>query len=99
MAKQNGFTAGWIDSSIETVLRSAADLPRHFSYMLVTSVDSSRDLPTLPEAQGIAQRYAGARFLGLGLLLPSGRVSEVTSAFKLFTGFDEVWCFDALPSL
>ena len=96
MAKKGDCIVGWIDSSINAVLRNA-NLTGRFRYVLVTSIDSSRDLPSLPEPQAIVKRYAGAGFLGDGLLLPSGRVAEVTSAFNLFTGFDEVWCFDHLP--
>lgn len=74
-------------------------LLRRFGYILVTSVDSSRDLSQLHKAQAIVQRQVGAQFLGHGLLVPSSRVSEATGGFGRFTGFDEVWCFHEAPSL
>ena len=99
MKKQNGFNAGWTESSIGVILRSRSELAHRFGYILVTSVDSSTELTKLPEAQAIIQRYTGAQFLGEGLLLPSSQISEVSSTLKLFTGFDEIWCFDDAPSL
>ena len=99
MKKQNGLNVGWVESSIGALLRSDAHLPGRFGYVLVTSVDSSRDLSTLHEAQEITRRHPEARFVGSALLLPSSQAAEVTGAFKLFTGFDEVWWFNEAPPL
>ncbi len=99
MKKRDGLNVGWIDTSIGALLQRDAQLPQCFRLMLVTSIDSSRDLSQMREAQEIVRRYAGCRLLGTGLVVPSDRAAEVIAAFKLFTGFDEVWWFDEEPSL
>ena len=98
MIRQDGYSVGWVESSIASVLRSGTELLRGFRYVLVTSIDSARELPSLLDAQVIIERHPGSQFLGGGLLLPGEAVSEISSTFGLFTGFDEIWCFADLPS-
>lgn len=99
MKKRDGFYLGWIDTSIGALLHDEAQLAKRFGAMLVTSIDSSRDLSQVRKAQEVVRRYPECRLLSAGLLVPSNRVAEISAAVKLFTGFDEVWCFDEEPSL
>jgi hypothetical protein len=81
MKKRDGLNVGWVDTSIGALLRRDAQLPQRFGAMLVTSIDSSRDLSKMLEAQEIVRRYRGCGLLGTGLVVPSDRAAEVSAAF------------------
>ena len=98
MKNSDGFNAGWIDTSIGALLQNSR-LIHQFEAVLVTSIDSSRDLSQMRVTREILQHYPECQLLGAGLVVPSDRFEDFSTTFKLFTGFDEVWWFDAKPLL
>jgi hypothetical protein len=90
---------GWLDTSIGTVVRHDAGALTRFAYWLVTSVDSSTDLPRNSTARAIVERYEKCAFLGQGLVLPGADAPAVAEEFDLFNGFDEVWFFQTKPEM
>lgn len=99
MKKANGLTVGWLDTSIGSLLRFSRAWLSNFTTVLVTSVDSTTDMHQMREAAEIIQQYPSCRFLGLGLLTPAEELEGIATRFKLFTGFDELWCFDTKPTI
>lgn len=97
MRRVDGLSVGWTDTSIGVLVRSGTSLLLPFEYILVTSIDSGTDMREMPTAVGIAQRHSECKFLGSGLVIPAAIVVEVADVFKLFTGFDEIWCFEHDP--
>ncbi len=92
MASREGYTAGWLDSSIHDFL---IDLPRAFPSMataLITAIDSSPDVVGLldrsPELRGIKPI---AEPLGRGIVVPTRVLLEREKTHPIFFGFDEVW--------
>jgi hypothetical protein len=98
MRMADGLTVGWLDTSIGALVRHDAGALARFGYWLVTSVDSSTDLPGNRSARTIVDRYAGCVFLGQGLIVPGTDAVDVAEEFDLFNGFDEVWLFETQPS-
>lgn len=98
MRKVDYLFAGWLETSIRELIRDDARLLARFGFMLVTSVDSTTDIRGLAVAKRIIDEYPSFSFLGEGLVIPGLQFVDVAEAFNLFTGFDELWCFDALPN-
>lgn len=97
MRKIGSLHVGWLDTSIRQLLADSACLLKGFNFFLITSLDSSTDMPAAIIAKQIIQRYPGCTLLGKGLMIRSGQILDITMAFDLFHGFDELWCFDELP--
>jgi hypothetical protein len=87
-------THGWLDASIGELVQADPALFGAFAYVLVTSVDSTREVYTMRTGRRILDAYADCRPLGSGLLIPGVRVPAIHDALNLFTGFDEIWCLD-----
>lgn len=99
MRRTNNISVGWLDTSIGALVRSRPTLLARFAYVLVTSLDSSTDMGSLPVVAAILQRMAASKLLGSGLVLPSSVLAQTAEDYKLFTGFDELWCFHHEPTI
>jgi hypothetical protein len=95
MRKLRDLTIGWINADIREVVETG--LLSQFSSVLLTSIDSTTDLPN-----GIGKRVAeldpGCAFLGKGVIVPGQALERAAAALNLFNGFDELWCFERAPS-
>jgi hypothetical protein len=98
METSSNWIVGWVGISIGLLLRRDSTVLSRFSSILVTSVDSSWDMPEFLTAKRIVLRYPQCSFLGKGLMIPGQLIVTAEREFNLFCGFDEVWCFDAPPS-
>lgn len=79
-----------IDSSIDDVIGKFPELFDDFDWVLVTSLDSSRDLnkDAMIQKTGLLHR-----FLGSGALFEGRAMRQLILADGMFSGFDELWCF------
>jgi hypothetical protein len=88
----NKIVVGWLDSSICEIVRSGS-LSR-FGQVLITSLDSSRDLAEMEFGEKIRRFDPSCAFLGAGVAVPGRLIKSIEESLGLFFGFDEVWCFD-----
>ncbi len=79
-----------IDSSIDEVIGEFPELFDAFAWVLITSLDSSRDLDKDAMIQQSGLRH---RFLGSGVLFEGRAMRQLILADGMFSGFDELWCF------
>lgn len=79
-----------IDSSIDDVIGKFPELFDAFDWVLVTSLDSSRDLnkDAMIQKSGLLHHY-----LGSGALFEGRAMRQLMLADGMFSGFDELWCF------
>jgi hypothetical protein len=74
-----------------------AGLLQQYPFVLMTCIDSHADVAGI----GIRQRFFGhdpdCSIIGDGVLTNGRALSQV--ATELFTGFDELWCFERQPNL
>lgn len=81
-------------------MRTCPRIVSRFDTMLITCLDSTREIDTLRIARGMVARYPACTVVSSGLLVPTSLLSDIDHAMGLFTGFDEVWCFrDGSPSV
>lgn len=99
MRNEHGLSVGWTDTRIGELIHSRAEVLGRFTYVLVTSIDSSTDLRTVPDVKEIVEHYDGCSFVGRGLKVPARVIGDIAGAFNLFSGFDEVWWFEEEPTL
>ena len=95
MRKLQDLTVGWMNANIREVVE--AGLLSQFRSVLVTSIDSMRDLPN-GIGKCVAEFDPGCAFLGKGVILPGQVLERAAAALNLFNGFDELWCFERVPS-
>jgi hypothetical protein len=99
MSQHFSVSAGWIDTSIATLVSTHTEVITQFTHVLITSLDSSTDLRGLPAASELRESQPGVKLLGVGLVLPSSILADPRVSRRLFAGFDEVWCFHMEPTL
>jgi hypothetical protein len=95
-----GLHVGWLDTSVDAVMRTSdSESPiSSFVWVLVTSLDSTTDLASIPAALAATRQYPTSRLLKGGLVIPMRDLQSVTSRQDLFRGFDELWLFDSEPA-
>jgi hypothetical protein len=92
-----GLSVGWLNSSIGLFARQEIDLPSTFNSVLITSIDSTRDMHKVLASSTIVGRHPECKFFGEGLIVPGHLVAELAATYSLFSGFDEIWCFEEEP--
>lgn len=97
MRSVDNLIVGWLDSSIGFLLRNDADVLERFSWVLVTSIDSSKEMTDMITAKRMVERCDGCSFLDTALILPGANLARIAREYNLFNGFDEVWCFEEVP--
>ena len=95
----DGIWIGWLDSSIALLAKDSPELLTQFPYVLITSIDSSRDLRTLESIQNIVSELAGFQFLNGWLIATSDSLMPLMNKYNLLNGFDEMWLFRTPPSI
>lgn len=99
MNKIDSIWVGWIETSIGFLVKDYAELIGRFRYVLITSIDSSRDLQTLRTTKQIVGQFKDCKFLDGSLVVTEKVFSEIVKAYNLFNGFDEIWLFPHSPSI
>jgi hypothetical protein len=97
MRKVNEFFVGWIDTSIGTLIQTDITVFSRFAFLMIASIDSSKDMVGIATGYRIIERYNGCSMFAGSLLVPGGQIEQISCTFNLFNGFDEVWCFDEAP--
>jgi hypothetical protein len=95
MRNIEGLIVNWIDTSIVRLLKADVSVLSRYAFVMITSVDSSND------TEGFATGYQflsdlGCSEFGKNLLVPGNQIEAVAN--QLFSGFDEIWCFDERPT-
>lgn len=100
MVKVGSVYVGWVDTAIGVLMADKPGLFARFPWALVTCVDSSTDVSTLPSVgRALDARHVRKQSIDGSLLLSGRQLVEVATAFNLingfdlFNGFDEVWLF------
>jgi hypothetical protein len=94
----NEIWVGRLDTSIALLFRDLPEVIGCFSSILITSIDSSRDLRTLQSINKIVCEFTEHRFLDGGLVVTGTELLEMINVYSLFNGFDEIWLFPS-PSV
>jgi hypothetical protein len=99
MRKVDNLIVGWLPTSIGALLEDEWRVLANFKFVLITSVDSGIDIAEIMMVKLIAGQFRECEPLGRGLLIPGRRIKEIYDATHIFTGFDEMWCFDEKPDM
>ncbi len=98
MKENANYYYGWVDSGIPDILDILQDdLPRN-SYMMITELDSTRELADGFVYKKLAKN-AGLQVANISraIYLPVQNILDLLDSFdNLFNGFDEVWFFSSL---
>jgi hypothetical protein len=97
MKKVNNIWVGRLEGSISLLIKNLPDLLTRFQYVLISSVDSSRDLRTLKKLTRIIQEFKDSQFDNGALLMRIDDLFKTIAVYNLFNGFDEMWLFPSLP--
>lgn len=89
--------SGHLETSIGTIAREKPDFFAKFERVLVSCVDSVREVATTHLAQALLDRFPDCSVIGDGVLVPGPLVGEAEATLGIFVGFDEVWCFMRSP--
>lgn len=95
--KVNDIWIGHINTSIEYLTEDLPEFISRFPYILVTSIDSSRDLQKLKTMKEIVHKFSACIFVDGSLLIPHNDFSELMNKQHIFNGFDEIWLFPSPP--
>jgi len=99
MRKVDSLYVGWVDSSIGALVRQASGILPRSAFVLLTSIDSTIELRDSGIAEKIFRTNHASTTLGNGLVVPGPSLQAIATMFNLFTGFDELWCFDEQPTM
>jgi hypothetical protein len=97
MRELNNLVVGWIDTNIRTVVE--AGLLSRFSYVLISSIDSTTNLATVEMRRVLSQADPECIVFGSGVVVHGQSMVKLVADENLFTGFDELWCFESTPSI
>ena len=98
MKRVDNIWVGWLDTSISFLAQYLPEVFVRFPYIVITSIDSSRDLSSLNTVQQILTNFPQCRFLDTGLMLKKDVFHGIMKSYNIFNGFDEMWFFHSLPS-
>lgn len=90
---------GWVEDRIRVLAKSRWRFFGELPWCLVTCIDGSRDVKGAMEGKGLAGWEGVCSVLGHGLVVGEGKILEVARAYELFNGFDEIWLFEARPTV
>lgn len=89
---------GHFDGTIEDVVLHGGTILSAYAHVLVTCLDSIRDVAGSATGRLVLERFPRCAAYGKGVLIPGESVEAVHQSVGLFTGFDELWCFTTVPS-
>jgi hypothetical protein len=88
---------GWLQDSIWHLVDSDWCILQEFPYVLVTCIDSTKDVKSTVTARKIAESEVSCSFLGTSLVVGNARIIDVAARCNLFSHFDEIWLFQERP--
>jgi hypothetical protein len=88
---------GWLPLSVWEVVNSHTKIISRFAFCIISSIDSSKDMHDIKQANEIVQTHDDCVFFETGLLVPSALLPTLNKEFSLFHHFDELWFFDTHP--
>jgi hypothetical protein len=91
------YRSGWIDTSIEELVRGDPGLLSRYPFVLVTSLDSVTEAANSAVGERLRAWSPECAALGDGVVIPGDALAAAAATFPLFVGFDEIWCFDQRP--
>lgn len=91
------YISGWLDIGIEDLVRGDPDVLGRYPFVLVTSLDSVREIAGSAVGERLRAWSPECAALGDGIVVPGAALATAAGAFPLFVGFDEIWCFDRRP--
>ena len=95
--KVSDMWVGHIDASIANLVTDIPDLITRFPFVLITCIDSSRELRKLKTTKKIVEKYPGCQFVNNNLLMSGTLFTEISHSQHLLNGFDEIWLSFVLP--
>ncbi|MGH7572374.1 MAG: hypothetical protein ACREMK_11105 [Gemmatimonadota bacterium] len=96
--KETSLFVGWLDDDIPSFVGASSFVFASFPFILITSLDSSMDVYNLKAIQLlISKGLIRPRPVGESCLITGEEFVELCSSSNIFTGFDEVWCFNHVP--
>jgi hypothetical protein len=100
MRELQGLYFNNVNGSIGWLLEQSPRIITDFQYVLVTSLDSMRDMrKSANEVGTLSANCSGETgIVGQSLVVPAGLLLELMEKHSWFTGSDEVWCFVEKPS-
>jgi hypothetical protein len=93
-----GIIVGTLATSIGDFVRGNPAFLGRFPAVLITVLDSESSVQSTATASEIMKTHSECFDLQDGLVVPGPLLSKVADDFRLFTGFDELWCFRKTPS-
>lgn len=90
MIYDDGFWANNVNTSIGDLIDAFPKLMNEFSFVLITSLDSSNELD---RDKMIRETSLPHSFLGNGVLFEAKLIPELGRLDGFFSGFDEIWCY------
>jgi hypothetical protein len=91
---QEGYVAGWLDSSVHDFLEVLSPRAQSTKYALVTCLDSNSKPASLLDRSPELKAHADAfETVGSGLLIPTAKLIEIEGDQRILFGFDELWFF------
>lgn len=89
------FESFWVNGSIRCALSD--DTFQQFPFILITSIDSDVELRNGMVLDQIRALDSTAQVFGEGMIVSGASLRRTDQVATLFTGFDEIWCFHAMP--
>lgn len=99
MTKDSAMITGHLETDIGRLIHDDANLLGRYHSVLLTTLDSQWDLAQSPICGRIIEAVPDSEQLGSGIVIPGSSLQGVAEDLGLFVGFDELWCFEAVPRL
>jgi hypothetical protein len=97
MKKINNFWIGRVEASIGLLIEDLPELLIHYQYVLISCIDSSRNLRTLKSLAQAINGLTDLQFVNGALLMKINDFLKIANTYNLFNGFDEIWLFSSSP--
>ncbi len=97
MKNINDIWIGHLDSSISSLIMNLSNLISQFSFTLITSIDSTKNLHKLNTVNKIVNDLSICSFFNEGLLISGNKIQNIMKQYNLLNGFDELWFFHSKP--
>jgi hypothetical protein len=99
MKNENGLTVGHIDSSIGILLDDEPTILSRFTHIMLTCIDSNTDLAQLLVSSQMLRKLPQCDVLSQSVVVQAKDMCEMVKTINIFTGFDEIWCFETRPDV
>jgi hypothetical protein len=90
---------GRLKDSIGDLTRSRCEIFNQFPYVLITCLDSKKDMINSKTGRKIVEMEESCGFLGRSLVVSDAKILDIAKNYNLFYGFDEIWLYETYPVL